>query len=142
MLRSNRSRAELAQEPIRVPTASGTRLLGVDLFDIGLATALYDDSSWRTVAGAIEDVDGTGGSTLLALVDRQTGRQPDGSFDNSSDAQLMVSYADESERPTIDEATEDAEAIIQAAPMFGPVTAWGGLELSRLRRWRRTRCPS
>lgn len=119
------TRASLEAEPVTVTTRSGKRTLTKDLFDYGLATALYDTSTWGPTAQAIKDIRSGGATTLLALVDRQTGRQPDGTFDNSSDAQTMVNCADQKDRPTEAEA-EAAEARINAAaPTFGPLIGAG-----------------
>jgi pimeloyl-ACP methyl ester carboxylesterase len=120
-------RSDLEQKPLQVGTPSGTRTLGVDLFDIGLATALYDTSLWGTAAEAIRDINTGGGQLILSLVDRQLGRKPDGSFDNSSAAQSMVSCADSTERPTVEESQQAAERIQAAAPTFGQALGWATL---------------
>jgi pimeloyl-ACP methyl ester carboxylesterase len=121
------ARARLEQDPIVVGSGAEARTLGPDLFDLAVATALYDTTLWGTLAVSIAELDEGGASTLLSLVDRQTGRQPDGSYDNSSDAQTMVSCADTDERPSVDEATATAERILAAAPTFGPITGFGAL---------------
>lgn len=121
------ARTRLESSPVRVDTESGPRELDADLFDLGLATALYDTSLWGTVARAIGDLDDGGASVLLSLVDRQIGRQPDGSYDNSTDAQTMVSCSDTAERPSVEDATAAAERIQAAAPTFGGITAFGTL---------------
>jgi len=121
------TRAALDKEPVQVKTPSGTRTLGVDLFDIGLATALYDTSLWGTAAEAIRDINSGGGQLIFSLVDRQLGRQPDGSFDNSSAAQSMVSCADSKERPTVEESKQSAERIQAGAPTFGQALGWATL---------------
>lgn len=120
------ARAALEDSPIRVDGEGGSRSLGPDQFDLAVATALYDTSLWGLLATSIADLD-AGAATLLSLVDRQTGRQPDGSFDNSTDAQTMVSCADNDERPTVEEGTAAAERIQAAAPTFGSLTAFGML---------------
>ncbi len=119
------ARDALDATPLEVRTDSGTRTLGPDLFDLAVATALYDTTLWGTLATSIDQIDDGGASTLLSLVDRQIGRQPDGSYDNSSDAQTMVSCADTPERPSTTDATAAAERIIAAAPTFGSITAFG-----------------
>lgn len=122
-----RIRDELEQSPIEVSDESGTRELSRDLFDLGVATALYDTSLWSALSNAVANLSDGGAEVLLSLVDRQTGRQPDGSYDNSSDAQIMVSCADTDERPGVDEALAAAERIAAAAPTFGELTAFGTL---------------
>ncbi len=119
------TRASLDKDPVTVKTSSGQRTLGRDLFDYGLATALYDNSTWGATAQAIKDVRGDGAKTILALVDRQTGRQPDGTYDNSSDAQAMVNCADQKDRPTEAEARAAETRITEAAPTFGPLLGAG-----------------
>jgi len=121
------TRTALDDKPVKVKTASGTRSLGVDLFDIGLATALYDTSLWGTAAEAIRDINTGGGQLIFSLVDRQLGRQPDGSFDNSGAAQAMVTCADSTERPTVEQSQQAAERIQAAAPTFGQALGWATL---------------
>ncbi|MEZ5238917.1 MAG: alpha/beta hydrolase [Microthrixaceae bacterium] len=114
-------RASLDEDPVEVTTSSGTRELTRDLFDIGLATALYDSSTWGLVAQAIDDIEGSGGSTILGLADRQLGRNPDGTWDNSSDAQAMVNCADTESRPGLSEAEDLIPEVADSAPTFGEV---------------------
>ncbi len=119
------TRASLEADPVTVDTKSGKRTLGRDLFDYGLATALYDTATWGPTATAIKDIRKGGAETFLALVDRQTGRQADGSYDNSSDAQVMVNCSDQRDQPTEEEAAAEEARIIQAAPTFGPLLGTG-----------------
>ncbi|UDY34132.1 alpha/beta hydrolase [Dermatobacter hominis] len=119
------TRAELESKPVTVEDSSGSRTLNRDLFDYGLATALYDTSTWGPTAQAIADIREGGAATFLALVDRQTGRQADGSYDNSSDAQVMVNCADQEDRPTAEQAAQDEARIAQAAPTFGALIGAG-----------------
>ncbi len=121
------TRQQLEAAPVEVETESGSRTLGPDLFDLAVATALYDTTLWGSLALSVDQVDRGGAATLLSLVDRQTGRQPDGTYDNSSDAQTMVSCSDSDERPTVDDATATARRILEQAPTFGDITAWGAL---------------
>jgi pimeloyl-ACP methyl ester carboxylesterase len=115
------ARAELESTPVIADTPGGRRTLSADLFDYGLATALYDTTTWGPTATAVRNLRSGGAETFLALVDRQTGRQPDGTYDNSSDAQVMVSCADTEERPGLDEAAAVGARIRAAAPVFGPL---------------------
>lgn len=120
------TRASLEADPVKVKGSDGTtRELGRDLFDYGLATGLYDTSTWGPMAQAIKDVRDGGAETILALVDRQTGRQADGTYDNSADAQVMVNCADQSDRPTAEQAASAAADISAAAPTFGPFLSTG-----------------
>lgn len=122
-----RVRKDLTKRPVKVESSTGTREMGVDQFDVALATGLYDTDSWGLLAQAIADIDGDGAATLFLLMDRQTGRNDDGSFDNSSDAQLMVNCADQTERPDADQAVEMAEQIAGEVPTFGAAVGWSVL---------------
>ncbi len=118
-------RSTLDAEPLEYPTASGTRELTRDLFDIGLLTAMYQSEIWGTVASAVDDLEGGGAEVILTLADSQIGREPDGSWDNSTDAQTMVNCADQPERPTVEEALEAGRRATADAPTFGEVLATG-----------------
>lgn len=119
------ARASLETDPVEVTDATGTRTLGPDQFVFGLATALYDESTWSATAQAVADLRDGGAETLLSLVDRQTGRQPDGTYDNATDARTMVNCADANERPSTEEALAAEQRIVAAAPIFGPLTGTG-----------------
>lgn len=120
-------RSSLDVTPVIIDTESGERELTRDLFDIGLATGLYDTSIWGPLARAIDDIGGDGAGLILSLADRQLGRNTDGTWDNSSDAQAMVNCADAQGRPTVDEAIAAGEEVANAAPTFGEVLKTGPL---------------
>lgn len=117
------ARDALDERPIEVDG----RELTADLFDVSLLTALYDPSLWGSVAGAIDELGQGGAELLLSLADRQLGRDPDGTWDNSWDAQAMVSCADSEYRPTVEEALADSDRVAAASPTFGEVYRTGPL---------------
>lgn len=119
------TRAELATQPVEVTTPKGSRRLGPDQFDFGLGTALYDTSLWQSTAQAVKDIRTGGAARILSLVDRQTGRQNDGTYDNSSDAQVMVNCSDASERYDAATAAAAEARITAAAPVYGPLLGSG-----------------
>lgn len=120
-------RGDLARTPVTVNSKFGKRSLGVDQFDLALATGLYDTSLWGVLADAISNVKSHGAVILFALMDRQTGRKADGTFDNSSDAQVMVNCADSEERPDLAQAVKLADEVQAAAPTFGAALGWTAL---------------
>jgi pimeloyl-ACP methyl ester carboxylesterase len=122
-----RTRAELAEDPVVVDDPTGRRTMGTDLFDIALATALYDTTLWGTAANAIAEIRNGGSAVLFSLVDRQIGRKADGTYDNSSDAQAMVNCADSPERLTEEEAVATARELGSELGIFGDALAWGSL---------------
>jgi pimeloyl-ACP methyl ester carboxylesterase len=121
------ARDRLDSTPLEVQTASGPRVLGRDLFDLGLATALYDTSLWGMTAQAIAELDQGGAEVLLALVDAQLGRDPDGKWDNSTDSRSMVNCLDDVTRPTPEEAVEMGRQLEEQVPTFGAAFATSGL---------------
>jgi pimeloyl-ACP methyl ester carboxylesterase len=123
--RIDEARASLEADPVEVRSGSVTRTLGPDLFDFGLATALYDTSLWQSTAAAVAEVRTGGAEKLLALVDRQVGRNEDGTYDNSSDAQIMVNCSDEVDRLDAQAAEAAESRIVAAAPRFGPLLGTG-----------------
>ncbi|MCO5318562.1 MAG: alpha/beta hydrolase [Microthrixaceae bacterium] len=112
-------RTSLDTDPIEVRTTSGTRELTRDLFDTGLLTALYDPATWGLAADAIADLESGGGATMLTFADQQVGRNPDGTWNNSGDAQAMVSCADTEVRPTLEEAEAQIPEVAESVPTFG-----------------------
>lgn len=55
-----------------------------------IGSALYDEAAWPSLGAALQRADGGDGTGLRPLSNQQTGRKPDGSRDNSTDAQLAV----------------------------------------------------
>jgi len=121
------ARSGLDDDPVTVGSGADARTLGQDQFDIGLATALYDNSTWGVAADAVKNLRTTGARVLLTLGDQQTGRDADGSFDNSADSQTMVACADSNERPSAAEAEAAARRIAAAVPGFGTGLGWSML---------------
>jgi pimeloyl-ACP methyl ester carboxylesterase len=117
----------LEATPLSVETSAGTQELTRDLFDIGLATALYDTSLWGITAQAIAELDQGGGEVMLALVDAQLGRDAEGTWDNSTDSRSMVNCLDDESRPTRDEAVQLGQQIAQQVPTFGDAFVTSGL---------------
>lgn len=120
-------RERLDATPMTVKTSSGSRTLGMDLFDVGLATAMYDTTMWGLTAEAIAGIDDGGAEVILALTDAQLGRQPDGTWDNSIDSRAMVNCLDDELRPTLEEAEQIGQQAVAAAPTFGDAFVTSGL---------------
>lgn len=125
--RIERVRRELSRRPVVVEESWGTREMGLDQFDLALATGLYDTTSWGLLARAVADIHDDGAEMLFLLLDRQTGRKGDGSFDNSADAQTLVNCADLTERPEAVEAVEIARSVAAEVPVFGDTVGWSAI---------------
>jgi pimeloyl-ACP methyl ester carboxylesterase len=117
----------LEATPLSVETSAGAQELTRDLFDIGLATALYDTSLWGITAQAIAGLDQGGGEVILALVDAQLGRDAEGAWDNSTDSRSMVNCLDDESRPTPEEAVQLGQQIADQVPTFGDAFVTSGL---------------
>jgi len=115
--------ASLDADPVIIDDPEGDRILTSDLFLYAIATGLYATDTWAAMSSAIADVRGDGAKTLMSLVDRQIGRQPDGTYDNSTDAQTMVNCSDTLERPTFPDGWASASQVAAASPTFGPLLA-------------------
>lgn len=122
--RIDQVRRQLQKHPVTVDSSFGSREMGVDQFDLAFATGLYDTDTWGMLARAVDDIDDGGAETLFVLMDRQTGRNEDGSFDNSSDAQTMVNCADQDDRPDAAQAVDMARDIEAQVPTFGSAVGW------------------
>lgn len=91
-------------------------------FEFGVAVALYSPYTWPDlVNGLVEVLEEHQGGILQGLVDEMIGRQPDGSYDNSSAANLLINCADDSLRPTQEEIKEASNLLADTLPHFGPI---------------------
>jgi pimeloyl-ACP methyl ester carboxylesterase len=120
-------RDQLDANPLIVETSTGPRELTRDLFDLGLATALYDTSLWGITAQAIAQLDQGGGEVMLALVDAQVGRDAEGTWDNSVDSRSMVNCLDDESRPSREEAVQLGQQVADQVPTFGDAFVTSGL---------------
>ena len=95
----------------------------------GIAAALYNQDSWsilRSGLAAATRANDPDGHTLLSLRDLLAGRQLDGTWDHSNEANAAISCADQSERATSffgDRARIKAWA--KQLPVFGTFGAVG-----------------
>ncbi|MEM9514863.1 MAG: alpha/beta hydrolase [Actinomycetota bacterium] len=101
-------------------TSDPLRTLSPGELQLGVAAALYSQQTWPILAIALRDaaVD-RDGSLLQVLGDRLTGRQPDGSYDNSQVANGFISCADDPARPPAPAVRADADAAASVSQYFG-----------------------
>ncbi|HIG24488.1 MAG TPA: alpha/beta hydrolase [Acidimicrobiia bacterium] len=91
-------------------------------FVFGVGVALYSPQSWPDlVEGVVEVLEERQGNIFQGLVDDMIGRQPDGSYDNSNAANLLINCADDPGRPSQEEIVEANGALASTLPHFGPV---------------------
>ncbi|WP_187583146.1 alpha/beta fold hydrolase [Gordonia sp. OPL2] len=82
--------------PLRVsPVAVGDRTLSQGDAETATVAALYRQSTWGRLRGALAGLARGEGSDLLALADSAEGRMPGGGYDATSDAFLAITCADD-----------------------------------------------
>jgi len=120
----------LAANPI--PAADG-RELGADTMFTAIILPLYSEDNWSFLDQLFDDVKAGGTDVAFFLSDFYFDRESDGTYTtNSTEAFIAINCLDlpPGETPTDEavlraEATEEAQQIIAAAPLFGPSMAWG-----------------
>ncbi len=101
------------------PTDDDARVLTPGELQLGAVAALYSTQLWPVLADALFVADTQqDGSLLQVLADSYLGRQPDGTYDNSQLAGLVINCADEPRRPPADEVRNQAEQSAQASLYF------------------------
>ncbi|MFC5182090.1 alpha/beta hydrolase [Actinomadura harenae] len=91
----------------------------------GIAAALYDQATWKTLVLGLADAGKGDGTLLLALADIQNGRDEQGHYSNFLAANTAISCADTTERPTEADVRRELPRFRNASPLFGPELAWG-----------------
>ncbi len=97
------------------PTDDPDRVLTPGELQLGVAAALYSKDAWPFLAEALYLADTVQDGTLLQILgDGLVGRQRDGTYDNSNEANTFINCADDPRRPDAD--TQRAQADEAAAP--------------------------
>ncbi|MFJ8644547.1 alpha/beta hydrolase [Streptomyces sp. NPDC093546] len=107
-----------------LPTSSG-RDVTDSLALTGIAQALYAESLWPKLTGALEEAerDGTG-DKLLELADWYNNRDGSGRYSTQAHSQRVISCADSSRRPTTGEVKALLPEFRRISPVFGDFLAW------------------
>ena len=121
------------------PLPTGTsRRLTYGLAILGVLSALYSKSLWPTLATALLDASKGDGAGLLALADRYSQRQPDGSYTNIYDANTAISCNDVKRGPSDAVIRRTARVWAKDYPLFG---RWSGSSLFGCQQWQPKRTP-
>ena len=109
------------------PIPVGSRALTRSLAVIGVLLGLYSESFWSTLDAALTATDKGDGAPLLRLADFYLARNPDGTYENETDANYAVNCLDR-QVPT-DIAAYDAlgPAYAGVSPLFGPAFQYSNL---------------
>ncbi|WP_045877994.1 alpha/beta hydrolase [Pseudofrankia sp. DC12] len=122
--------ARIAKHPIY---AQGKDVETTRPVDSGVLTSavlqlLYSQQQWPILALALRLADeANDGSVLLSLADQQSGRRPDGSYDNSFDANTAINCADQHYPTDLAAYRRFAAKLAAEAPRIGSTLALGGL---------------
>ncbi len=101
----------------------GGRVAGPGEFYDALLDSLYSRSGWAGLGQALADAEGGNGSGILALSDRyNTAGAP-----NAGDASTAINCADHPTSTDTGLSAGWAQTAAAAAPVFGPLLAWGDL---------------
>lgn len=125
----------LAQPLMTKPLAlSDGRVLSFLDAVIGVASALYSDTSWPALQQALSDLSAGRGDTLMALADDYNGRDSSGHYSRMLEAFTAVRCMDSDRITDADAVTELNRKLIAAAPfqdngqpaaaIFDPCAYW------------------
>ena len=109
-------------------STNSSRKLTEALGTTGVIEAMYDQSLWPQLRGALTQAEHGDGSGLLALADQYYERDSSGHYSNLMYANAAVNCLD---LPSADtgpaEVQQQLAAYRKASPHFGTTLAWGGL---------------
>lgn len=105
---------------------------------IGVLGALYSQDAWPDLAGALADARAGDSAGILALADGYTGRRPDGSYSNLTDANIAINCADSDQTFTATEVRGYIAEWDVTYPLYGAALAKG---LRTCTLWEATRHP-
>jgi pimeloyl-ACP methyl ester carboxylesterase len=115
--------AGLDRKPLK---STSDRLLTEGLGSLGIAVAMYDQSSWPVLRQALDAALGGDGSPLLGLSDAYTERAKDGSYTSNQNTVIYaVNCLDRPDKGGIAAAVKSEPRFRAAAPTWGAFLAWG-----------------
>ncbi|HEV7207347.1 MAG TPA: alpha/beta hydrolase [Mycobacteriales bacterium] len=101
-----------------LPAFGGRQLHAGQAF-FGIGVALYDPASWPMLADALGAAENGDGGPLLRLSDFYTDRQDNGTYRNSTEANLAINCRDYNWPATPQQFLADDASALAAAPDFG-----------------------
>jgi len=93
----------------------------------GVTFALYSRSFWPYLRAALAGAFAGDGTGLVELANALTGRNPDGTYSNLTDAFTAISCLDRPWPRSLAIWQSAAAAAAQGAPLFGAPLVWGNL---------------
>ncbi|WP_168724065.1 alpha/beta hydrolase [Streptomyces sp. A1499] len=107
-------------KPLR--TKQGPRLNRTLAYN-GVISTLYSKDLWPYLTKAVKSAKAGDGSLLMAFAGQQTGKRPDGTYDNSAASRQAINCADTTKRYTSTEVASAFPAFLKASAIFGPSLA-------------------
>jgi len=109
------------------PLPVGKRLLTRALAMTGVLWRAYYQPTWPILEQELALIDRGDGSLLLASADEYNGRNPDGSYNNQTDALNAINCLDHPVPSDISAYDALGPAFSKASPFFGPWTQYSNL---------------
>jgi pimeloyl-ACP methyl ester carboxylesterase len=94
---------------------------------IAVISSLYTESSWQTLAKAVDNLQSGSATGIFQLADQYAERKTDGTYSNLFDANLAVNCADAASVPTEAQVRAYQTAWRAKYPLFGAAIATGML---------------
>ena len=91
-----------------------------DVAAVATTQAMYSTSYWPALEESLASAQRGDGAGLLALHDAYYERRSDGSYGNELEAFQVISCADTSERPTVEDADAEVPRFAEVAPLLVP----------------------
>jgi pimeloyl-ACP methyl ester carboxylesterase len=96
-----------------------------DVATLATVQAMYSESYWPVLRGALANAQRGDGAGLLDLNDAYYQRNPDGTYGNELEAFQVISCADTPDRPTPAETDAEVPLYVEAAPLLFPADSMG-----------------
>lgn len=116
---------KLDTKPLPIPGDS--RKLTEGLATYGILSALYDRGAWSYLTDGLRELKSGSGSTLLSMADSLSGRKPNGTYDNSTDALNAIGCVDQPWPRGVAPYKKAAESAARTSPPFGADLIWTSL---------------
>jgi pimeloyl-ACP methyl ester carboxylesterase len=95
---------------------------------LGIAAAMYDQGSWRTLVDAMRDAETGDGTALMQLANQYADRNPGGAYaGNIMEAIYAVNCLDKPESNSVPEHEREAADASKVAPTWGRYLMWSSL---------------
>lgn len=109
------------------PVSGDSRKLTEGLATYGVLSALYDKGSWTYLSDALRELKSGDGSTLMTLADSLSGRRPNGTYNNSTDAMNAIGCIDQPWPRGLSPYRKAADEAAKKSPPFGADLVWTSL---------------